>query len=139
MSDWNQKVIDEFRANGGKVGGQFAGGPLVLLHHRGRKSGREFVSPVLFQPDPAQDGVIHVIASKGGAPEHPEWYHNLISSGKASIETGTETYDVTVRDLTGGERDEVFRRIAERFHGFQDYARRTEGIRTIPVLELTRA
>ncbi len=139
MSDWNQKVIDEFRANRGEVGGSFAGGPLVLLHHRGRRSGREFISPVLYQPDPANDGVIHVIASKGGAPANPEWYYNLLSAGKATIETGTGTYEVTVRDLPGGERDEVFDRIAARFPGFREYARKTEGIRTIPVLELTRA
>lgn len=138
MNDWNRKVIDEFRANGGQVGGQYAGGPLVLLHHRGRRSGREFVSPVLFQPVDGERDAINIIASKGGAPTHPEWYHNLVAAGTALVETGTETYEVTVRDLPAGERDEVFGRIAGRFHGFQEYARKTEGVRTIPVLELTR-
>jgi deazaflavin-dependent oxidoreductase (nitroreductase family) len=137
MSDWNQKVIDEFRANEGRVGGQFAGRPLLLLHHVGRKSGREFVSPLVYLAGD-DDDVVYVIASKGGAPTHPEWYRNLLTAGKAKVEVGTGSYEATVRDLPADERDRVFTTVVERFPGFGDYAVKTEGIRTIPVLELTR-
>ncbi|MFI1990793.1 nitroreductase/quinone reductase family protein [Actinoplanes sp. NPDC020271] len=139
MSDWNQQIIDEFRANGGRVGGQFTGASLILLHHRGRRSGREFVAPLAYQPVEGRDDAILVVASMAGAPVHPEWYHNLLAAGKAQVETGTETYEATVRDLPGAERDEAFERIVARFPGFRDYERKTAGIRTIPVLELTRA
>ena len=71
MSDWNTKVIEEFRANEGRVGGPFAGAPLVLVHHRGRKSGRELVSPMMYLPDETDDDVVYVFASKGGAPTNP--------------------------------------------------------------------
>ncbi|BBH69759.1 hypothetical protein ACTI_64440 [Actinoplanes sp. OR16] len=139
MSDWNDKVIDEFRANEGRVGGQFAGAPMVLVHHTGRKSGREMVSPMMYLPHESDDDVIYVIASKGGAPENPGWYHNLTAAGRATVERGAETYQVTVRDLEGDERDRRFGEQASRYPGFAGYAERTAGIRTIPVLELTRA
>ncbi len=138
MSDWNDKVIEEFRANGGRVGGSFAGAPMVLVHHRGRKSGREMVSPMMYLPHDTDDDVIFVIASKGGAPENPGWYHNLTAAGDAIVERGTETYAVTVRDLAGDERDRVFEEQARRYPGFAGYARKTAGVRTIPVLELSR-
>ena len=138
MSDWNTKVIEEFRANEGRVGGAFAGAPLVLVHHRGRKSGHEFVSPMMYLPHETDDNVIYVFASKGGAPDNPGWYYNLTSAGHATIERGTETYAVSVRELTGADRDQVFDEQASRYHGFAEYAEKTAGIRTIPVLELTR-
>ena len=139
MSDWNDSVIEEFRANAGQVGGPFAGAPMVLVHHRGRKSGREMVSPMMYLPHESDDDVIYVIASKGGAPENPGWYHNLTGAGSGSVERGTESYPVSVRELTGEERDRVFAEQARRYPGFAGYAERTAGIRTIPVLELTRA
>ncbi|MFG1890694.1 nitroreductase family deazaflavin-dependent oxidoreductase [Micromonospora sp. NPDC049051] len=138
MSDWNTKVIEEFRANSGRVGGPFAGAPMVLVHHRGRKSGREMVSPMMYLPNETDGNVIYVFASKGGAPENPGWYYNLTSAGEGTIERGTETYAVAVRELTGEERDRIFDEQASRYPGFADYARKTAGIRTIPVLELTR-
>ncbi|MFG1777260.1 nitroreductase family deazaflavin-dependent oxidoreductase [Micromonospora sp. NPDC049048] len=138
MSDWNTKVIEEFRANSGRVGGPFAGAPMVLVHHRGRKSGREMVSPMMYLPNETDGNVIYVFASKGGAPENPGWYYNLTSAGEGTIERGTETYTVAVRELTGEERDRIFDEQASRYPGFADYARKTAGIRTIPVLELTR-
>ena len=138
MSDWNTKVIEEFRANEGRVGGAFAGAPLVLVHHRGRKSGHEFVSPMMYLPDETDDDVVYVFASKGGAPHNPGWYYNLTSAGHATVERGTETYAVSVRELTGADRDRVFDEQAGRYSGFADYAKKTAGIRTIPVLELTR-
>jgi deazaflavin-dependent oxidoreductase (nitroreductase family) len=139
MSDWNEKVIEEFRANEGRVGGPFAGAPMVLVHHRGRRSGREMVSPMMYLPHETDDDVIYVIASKGGAPDNPGWYYNLTSAGTGSVERGTETYPVAVRDLTGEERDRIFDEQARRYPGFAGYAEKTAGIRTIPVLELSRA
>ena len=138
MSDWNTQVIDEFRANEGRVGGPFAGAPLVLVHHRGRKSGREFVSPVMYLPHETDDNVIYVFASKAGAPSNPEWYYNLTSAGRAAVERGTETYAVHVREVTGDERNRRYDEQARRYHGFAEYAEKTAGIRTIPVLELVR-
>jgi deazaflavin-dependent oxidoreductase (nitroreductase family) len=139
MSDWNAKTIAEFRANEGKVGGTFEGAPIVLLHHRGRKTGREFVSPTMYLPHATQPDNIYVFATKGGAPTNPDWYSNLIAAGEASIERGTETYRVTVRELTGAERDRIYAEQARRYPGFAEYARQTAGVRTIPVLELRRA
>ncbi|MET8151723.1 nitroreductase/quinone reductase family protein [Actinoplanes sp. NPDC049668] len=138
MSDWNTKIIEEFRANEGRVGGPFAGAPMVLLHHRGRKSGRELVAPLMYLPNETDDDVIHVFASKGGAPEHPDWYRNVVAAGRATVELGTDTYAVTVRELTGDERDRRFDEQARRYPGFAEYAQKTAGIRTIPVVELTR-
>jgi deazaflavin-dependent oxidoreductase (nitroreductase family) len=139
MSDWNTQIIDEFRANEGRVGGPFEGAPMVLVHHRGRKSGQEMVSPMMYLPHESDDDVIYVIASKGGAPENPGWYYNLTAAGRGEVERGTETYPVAVRELTGDERDRRFSEQASRYPGFAGYAEKTAGIRTIPVLELTRA
>jgi deazaflavin-dependent oxidoreductase (nitroreductase family) len=139
-TDWNSQTIAEFRANGGHVGGPFEGAPLVLVHHRGRKSGREYVTPMMYLPrDNDDDDVIYVFATKGGAPTNPDWFFNLTTTGEVSVERGTESYQVTVRDLTGAERDRVYSEQARRYPGFADYERQTAGIRTIPVLELTRA
>jgi deazaflavin-dependent oxidoreductase (nitroreductase family) len=136
--DWNTRVIEEFRANSGQVGGDFAGAPMVLVHHRGRRSGRELVNPMMYLPHETDEDVIYVFASKAGAPEHPDWYHNLISAGRGVVERGTETYPVAVRELVGPERDRIYDEQARRYPGFAEYARKTAGIRTIPVLELTR-
>lgn len=139
MTDWNSAIIEEFRANEGRVGGNFEGAPMVLLHHRGRKSGREYVNPMMYLPDETRDDVIYVFASKAGAPSHPDWYYNLTGLGEGSVERGAESYRVTVRELTGNERDRIYAEQARRYPGFAEYAERTEGIRTIPVLELTRS
>ena len=139
MSDWNANTIAEFRANEGKVGGTFEGAPLVLVHHRGRTSGREYVTPVMYLPDDADPDVIFVFATRGGAPVSPDWYYNLTAAGEGSIERGTETYDVTVRDLTGAERDRIYAEQARRYPGFAEYERQTAGVRIIPALELSRA
>jgi deazaflavin-dependent oxidoreductase (nitroreductase family) len=139
VSDWNTKIIEEFRANEGRVGGPFKGAPLVLVHHRGRKSGREYVSPTMYLADDEDDDTIYVFASKAGAPSNPDWYHNLVASGEATVERGTETYEVKVRELTGKARDRVFDEQARRYPTFADYAKRAAGTRTIPVLRLERA
>jgi deazaflavin-dependent oxidoreductase (nitroreductase family) len=138
-NDWNAKTIAEFRANEGRVGGTFEGAPLVLVHHRGRKSGREHVTPMMYISHDTDQDTIYVFATKGGAPSNPDWYYNLIAAGDGSVERGTETYKVTVRDLTGAERDRIYAEQARRYGSFAEYARQTAGVRTIPVLELTRA
>ena len=138
-NDWNQKTIDEFRANDGRVGGTFEGAPIVLVHHRGRKSGREFVTPTMYLPDERDDDAIYVFATRGGTPENPDWYYNLIAAGDGIIERKTDTYGVSVRELTGDERDRIYDEQARRYPGFAEYAKQTAGIRTIPVLELRRS
>ena len=138
-NDWNAQTIAEFRANEGRVGGTFEGAPLVLVHHRGRKSAREYVIPTMYLPHDSEQDTIYIFATMGGAPTNPDWYLNLIAAGDGSVERGTETYSVTVRELTGSERDRVYAEQAKRFPGFAEYERQTEGVRTIPVLELTRA
>jgi deazaflavin-dependent oxidoreductase (nitroreductase family) len=139
MSDWNGNVITEFRENEGRVGGNFEGAPMVLLHHRGRRSGEEYIAPTMYLADETNADVIYVFASKGGAPTNPDWYRNLTTAGEGVVEVGTETYKVTVNELTGGERDRIYAEQARRYPGFAEYETRTAGIRTIPVLQLTRA
>ena len=99
--DWNSKTIAEFRANEGRVGGYFEGAPLVLVHHRGRKTGREYVNPTMYLPHDTEPDSIYVFATKGGAPTNPDWYYNLTAAGDGSVERGTETYKVTVREFSG--------------------------------------
>ncbi|GAA2829213.1 nitroreductase family deazaflavin-dependent oxidoreductase [Kribbella solani] len=139
MADWNTGIIEEFRANDGKVGGNFEGAPMTLLHHRGRKSGQEYVAPTMYLADDNDPETVYVFASKAGAPTDPEWYRNLVAAGEGTIERGTETYKVTVRDVTGADRDRIYAEQARRYPGFAEYEKQTAGIRTIPVLELRRA
>jgi len=138
VSDWNSQIIDEFRANEGRVGGPFEGAPMVLVHHTGRKSGTERVTPLVYLPGDS-DGELYIFASKAGAPTHPDWYRNLIAAGQTTIEVGTETYPVTVTEVTGEERDRIYAAQVERNPGFGEYAEKTKGIRVIPVLRLTRS
>jgi deazaflavin-dependent oxidoreductase (nitroreductase family) len=137
--DWNAQTIAQFRANEGRVGGPFEGAPMVLLHHRGRKSGRERITPVMYLPNEAEPDIIYVFATRAGAPVNPDWYYNLTAAGDGVIERGTETYKVSVGELTGAERDRIYAEQARRYPGFAEYERQTAGVRTIPVLELRRA
>src|SRR5436190_16801966 len=121
VRDFNTKIIAEFRSNNGRVGGPFEGAPMTLVHHRGRTSGREYVAPMMYLPDPEDRDVIYVFASKGGAPANPQWYANITAAGAAEVEVGTERYGVTVRDLTGAERDRIYAEQARRYPGFSDY------------------
>ena len=139
MSDWNASTIAEFRANEGRVGGPFEGAPVVLLHHRGRKSGRQYVTPTMYLAHDSDPDIIYVFASKAGAPTNPDWYQNLTAAGDGTVERGTETYQVTVREITGADRDRIYAEQARRYPGFAEYERQTSGVRTIPVLELSRA
>ena len=138
MNDWNATTIAEFRANEGRVGGPFEGAPMTLLHHRGRKSGRDYVTPTMYLADDADPATIYVFASKAGAPTHPDWYYNLTSAGVAQVEVGTDTYEVAVSEVTGADRDRLYDTQASRYPGFAGYAEKTAGSRTIPVLALHR-
>jgi deazaflavin-dependent oxidoreductase (nitroreductase family) len=138
-SDWNTKIIEEFRGNHGQVGGPFEGAPITLIHYRGRKTGREYVSPVMYLAADEDPGLIYIFATKSGAPENPEWYHNLTEAGSGKVEVGDEAYAVTVSEITGEERDRIYDEQARRYPGFAEYAVKTAGIRTIPVLALRRS
>jgi deazaflavin-dependent oxidoreductase (nitroreductase family) len=131
-NDFNAAIIEEFRANGGRVGGNFEGAPLLLLHTTGAKSGEERVNPVMYQPVAER---FAVFASKGGAPTNPAWYHNLLAHPDASVEVGTDTIAVTAREATGDERDSIWSKQKADFPGFADYEASTD--RTIPVVILT--
>ena len=134
INDWNAQVIEEFRANGGKVGGQFEGAPLLLLHTTGAKTGKERIAPMMYQ---AVDGGWAVFASKAGAPDNPDWYHNLVAHPDASIEVGTETKAVRAEVLAGGERSAIWETQKERYPGFAGYEEQTD--REIPVVLLRPA
>src|SRR3954451_24468489 len=108
MSDWNRQVIEQYRATGGKMGGDWAGQPLLLLHHRGRRTGAEHIAPVMYLADEADPGTVYVFASKAGAPEHPEWYRNLMAAGGGRVELGEEAYDADASEVAGEARDRIF-------------------------------
>ena len=136
--DWNASIISEFRANEGRVGGPFEGAPMVLLHNRGRKSGRQLVSPMMYLADEQDADTIYVFASKAGAPTNPDWYYNAVAAGNAEVERGTDQYPVSVTEVSGEARDRIYAEQAGRYPGFAEYAEKTAGIRTIPVLALRR-
>ncbi len=131
-ADFNAQIIEEFHSNEGRVGGMFEGMPLLLLHHTGAKSGKSRINPLAYQDD---GGRYVIFASKGGAPEHPAWYHNLIAHPNVSIEVGSEEIDVIASEATGEERERLFRTQAERIPQFAEYEQKTE--RMIPVMILT--
>ena len=132
MSDWNRQVIEEFRANGGKVGGNFEGAPLLLLHTTGAKSGAERVNPMMYQD--LGDGRLAVFASKAGADTHPDWYHNIVADPNVTAEVGTDTRNFTARVASGGERDSIWSEQKATYPGFADYEAKTT--REIPVVVL---
>ena len=133
FNDWNKKNIEEFRANAGKVGGRFEGKTLLLLHTVGAKSGQERINPVAY----IRDGDRYVIiASKGGAPTHPQWYHNLVAHPLVTVEVGTETFQVKAAVTSEPERTRLYNKMAEMLSSFNEYQKKTS--RVIPVITLTR-
>lgn len=130
---FNQKVIDEFRANGGKCGPPFEGSPMILVTHTGAKSGKVRTSPLVHTTD--GDRYV-IIASKAGAPTNPDWYHNLKAHPEVTVEVGTETFQARAEEVHGAERDRLYDAQAEQLATFKDYAAKTT--RTIPVFVLTR-
>jgi deazaflavin-dependent oxidoreductase (nitroreductase family) len=133
INAFNTSIIDEFRANGGKVGGQFEGANLLLLHTTGAKSGQPRVSPLAYFDI---DGKLIIIGSFAGAPQDPAWAHNLRANPAAHVEIGTEEFDVTAHELPRAERDELFDKVAAAAPGFGEYQSKTS--RVIPLFELRR-
>ncbi len=133
--DFNQQIIDEFRANGGRVGGPFEGGRLILLTTKGARTGARHTTPLGYLPD-GGDRLL-VIASANGSPRHPDWYHNLLAEPRVTVEDGVFTYEAEATVLTGRERDEIFARAAEADPGWAEYRARTT--RVIPVVALKEA
>ena len=133
VNDWNAQIIAEFRASGGKVGGQFDGAPLLLLTTTGAKSGLARTSPVVHTND--GDDVI-IIASKAGAPSHPDWYRNLTANPTVTVELPGDTYQAEAIEATGEERDRLYAAQAEQMPNFAEYETLTD--RKIPVIRLKR-
>ncbi len=135
VNDWNAKVIEEFRANGGQVGGQFEGAPLLLLHSTGARSGQERVNPMMYQD--LGDGSVAVFASKAGAPDNPDWFHNITADPAVTAEIGTEQRSFAARVAEGDERERIWSKQKADYPGFAEYEQKTE--RTIPVVVLDPA
>lgn len=135
LEDFNAAIIEEFRANEGRVGGPFAGIGVLLLHHRGRRTGTERVNPLAYQP--LERGWA-VFASHGGAPTHPQWYRNLMAAPRTVVEVGTEQVEVVAREATGEERTAIWSRQKAAVPGFADYEAKAAG-RVIPVVVLEPA
>jgi deazaflavin-dependent oxidoreductase (nitroreductase family) len=131
-AEYNAKIIAEFRANQGRVGGMWEETPLLLLHHTGAKSGKVRVNPVAYLPDNQR---YLIWAAKGGAPNNPDWYHNLEAYPNTRIEVGSETIHVVAEEATGAERERLFARAAERYPQLHELARKTP--RVIPLVVLT--
>ncbi|HEX4281349.1 MAG TPA: nitroreductase family deazaflavin-dependent oxidoreductase [Solirubrobacteraceae bacterium] len=132
--DFNARVIEEFRANEGRVGGPFEGGRLLLLHHVGARTGTPRINPLMYSRD--ADRYV-IFASKGGAPSNPAWYHNLMAHPNTTIEVGTDMIDVVASEAAGDERDRLYGAQAESSPQFAEYQAKTD--RVIPVVLLTPA
>lgn len=132
-NDWNKSIIEEFRSHAGKVGGGFAGAPLLLLTTTGRKSGKPYVTPAMYLEE---QGKIFVFASKGGAPANPDWFHNLKANPAVQVELGETSFAAKAVIVSGAERDRVYAVQAKLYPQFSEYAAKT--MRKIPVVALVR-
>jgi deazaflavin-dependent oxidoreductase (nitroreductase family) len=131
VQDWNSKIIEEFRANEGRVGGPFAGAPVLLLHTNGAKTGLKRVNPMMYAD---LDGHRYVFATKAGADTNPDWYWNLVAHPDVTVEVGTETYEAAAVPVPGDDRDRIYAEQARQYQGFAEYEKKTS--RIIPVVEL---
>lgn len=129
-NNWNGGIIEEFRANDGKVGGRFEGRPLLLLHHRGARTGTERVNPLAYQTLP--DGSFAIFGSRGGSPRNPDWFHNVRENPGVIVEVGTERIEAKARVAEGEERERIWEKQKKEMPGFADYERQTD--RQIPVI-----
>ena len=132
--DWNSKIIEEFRANGGKVGGPFEGAPLLLLHTTGARTGQQRINPLMYRPD---DQRLVIFASKAGADTNPDWFHNLRANPEVKVEVGSETRAVRAHVAEGDERHRLWEAHKGQWPGFADYESKTQ--RQIPVVILESA
>jgi deazaflavin-dependent oxidoreductase (nitroreductase family) len=133
MSNWNKQIIEEFRANDGKVGGRFANTTLLLLHTTGAKSGKERVNPVVTFED---DDRLVIVASKGGAPSNPGWYYNILANPVVGVEYGTEEFQARASVTEEPERSALYARMEDELESFKEYEKKAG--RVIPVLTLSR-
>lgn len=133
--DPNERIVEEFRNNGGKVGGPFQDAPLLLLHTRGAKTGQERVNPMMYLPLDGDN--VAVFGSKGGAPTNPDWYYNLLADPRVTIEIGNDTREMSARVAEGDERERIWSRQKSDYPGFAEYERKTS--RQIPVIVLEPA
>ena len=134
MSSANERIIDEFHANEGRVGGSFEGRTLLLLHHRGARTGTERVNPVAYQR--VSDDKVAVFASKGGSPANPDWYFNVVANPDVSVEIGTQTFAARAHVAEGEEREMIWEKQKSDWPSFAGYEEQTKGIREIPVVVL---
>ncbi len=132
VNDWNTQVIEEFRANGGKVK-QFAHQPLLLLHTKGAKSGQERINPLAYLADGDR---LLIFASRAGLPTNPDWYYNLLAHPDVTVEVGTEKFEATASVVEGEERDRLYAKQASVNPAFAEYQKKTT--RRIPVIALVR-
>jgi deazaflavin-dependent oxidoreductase (nitroreductase family) len=130
--DWNKGIIDEFHKNHGKVGGQFEGAPILLIHHTGARTGKVRINPVMYLKDGDR---FLVFSSKGGAPSNPDWYYNLKAHPDVQIEVGDATISVHTEEIKGPERDRLYAKQASLYPNFGEYQRQTK--RIIPVMAFT--
>ena len=133
VEDWNKNLIEEFRSSGGELSGPLAGAPVLLLTTTGAKTGRQHTTPVMYLADGDR---LAVFATKAGAPTNPDWYHNLLANPRATVEVGTETFEVDAEVATPEERNRLYAIQAERYPGFAEYEAMTS--RVIPVVLLRR-
>jgi len=134
MSDFNQKIIEEFRANAGKVGGPFQGAQLLLLHTTGAKSGKDRIAPLAFRSEGEH---LVIFASKAGGPTNPDWYHNLVANPTVTVEVGTEQFPARARIAEGDEHDRIWEAQKRDVPNFAEYEKKTD--RRIPVVVLERS
>ena len=132
-SDWNKQIIEEFRANGGKVGGQFAGTNLLLLHTQGAKSNQPHTTPLVYSKE-GDDFIL--VAAKGGAPTNPDWYYNILAHPNVTLEVGTEHFNAHATIPEREERDRIFANISQQAPMVSEYQRKTS--RVIPIITLKR-
>jgi deazaflavin-dependent oxidoreductase (nitroreductase family) len=133
VDDWNARIIAEFREHQGRVGGQFEGAPLLLLTTTGARTGTPRVAPMMYL---AEGERLFVFASKAGAPNNPDWFHNLVAHPDVGVELGSDTFAATAVVVEGEERERIYAEQASRFPGFAEYQAKTD--RVIPVVELVR-
>ncbi len=131
VNDWNRRMIEEFRANKGKVGGMWEGRPLLLLTTTGAKSGQHRTNPVVYMREGDR---LYIFASKGGAPTHPHWYHNLLAQPNVTVELGDEKFNAIAKPATGEMRDQIYSKWTGLYPQFREYQEKTN--RKIPVIEL---
>ncbi len=133
MNDWNAQIIQEFRANDGKVGGNFEGAPLLLLHTTGAKSGLERINPIMYQD--LGDGRVAVFASKAGSDSDPDWYRNLVANPDVAAEIGVDTRPFRARTAAADERGPIWTKQKNDYPGFADYEASTSRVIPVVVLE----